>query len=66
MQFCNLIKNFTFEGHQLNFNYCESEMDGPELFIYGDDASGKNFLEDDDNYSRVQDYIMRKWVNREV
>jgi len=66
MQFCNLIKHFTFEGHQLNFNYCESEMDGPELFIYGDDPSGKTFLEDDSNYSRVQDFIMRKWVNREI
>jgi hypothetical protein len=66
MQYCNLIKNFTFEGHQLNFSYCESEMDGPELSIYGDDASGKNFLEDDNNYNRVQAFIIGKWVNKGV
>jgi hypothetical protein len=66
MQYCNLIKNFTFEGHQFNFNYIDSEEDGLELFIYGEDASGKTFLENDSNYNRVQEFILGKWVNKGV
>lgn len=65
MNFCNLTKRFNFEGHQFYFSFYDADNQScGELNVFADTDDGKDFLNDDSNYTRIYQFVMDSFINQ--